>query len=120
MRAAREHFGKSAALLIALEGEGIRSRGGERYTEATVSKWVLGQTVPPSDVLLTAARLAGVRVDAYLYQEEARETDQEDKRRLDRLENELARLSLLVARLARTEEEHESGEEHESDERASP
>jgi hypothetical protein len=91
MRDAKDYFGKSAALLIALEGEGIRGRGGERYAEANVSKWISGETGPPSNVLLTAARLAGIRVDDYLYPG-GRETDKADRERLETVENELKEL----------------------------
>lgn len=84
MRAAKEHFGKAAALLYALEREGIRG-----YSHSIVSSWALGKSQPPAKVLLAAARLAGISVDEFLYRETEVKTNRE---RLADLERRVAQL----------------------------
>lgn len=82
----RETFPKDEALVIALAKEGVVSDGGRPYSSKTVSAWATGKGMPPGHVVLIAARLAGLRLDRYLYPEEAGSTNKEDRERLDRLE----------------------------------
>lgn len=100
----RETFPKDEALAIALAKEGVVGDGGRPYSSRTVSAWGTGKVVPPGHVVLIAARLAGVRLDGYLYPGEAGRTDQEDKAELARQSREIQELregmEVLMARLA--------------------
>jgi transcriptional regulator with XRE-family HTH domain len=59
---ARRSAGSGAALGAGLEDEGVGTEGG-RYSESAISNWIKGRTMPPADVLLAAAKLAGISLD---------------------------------------------------------
>lgn len=59
---ARRAAGSGAALGAGLEDEGVAPDGG-RYSESAISNWIKGRTMPPADVLLAAAKLAGISLD---------------------------------------------------------
>jgi hypothetical protein len=92
MRAAKDHFGKADALALALRNAGVAGEDGRPYTDSSVSKWTLGQTRIPAEALLTAARLAKLSIDRYLF----RDTEPPADPRMERLE---ARLALLEEQL---------------------
>jgi transcriptional regulator with XRE-family HTH domain len=62
---ARAHLGGNAALARALREAGVGPDSGT-YSESAVSNWVKGRTMPPSDVILAVAMIAGQSLDKYL------------------------------------------------------
>lgn len=60
---ARRQAGSARRLLDWLEQAGLRSPRGERYALSAVGHWVGGQAIPPGDVMLALADMAGIDVD---------------------------------------------------------
>lgn len=105
------NVGKPYRLAVMLEEAGyVSPKTGERYSESNIYAWASGKTAPPAEVLLVAARLAGVSIDEYIAAPEAAGTDTRDRERLAEVETRLGelaglddrvrRLALLVARIA--------------------
>jgi nucleotide-binding universal stress UspA family protein len=59
-------FGTAQAITAALRKAGITGRGGGEYSDSTVSNWINSQAMPPSDVFLALAVMAGISVDEAL------------------------------------------------------
>lgn len=57
---------KPAALAAELEDRGLSGPHG-RYAAPTIYRWAAGGIMPSADVLLEAARIAELSIDAYLY-----------------------------------------------------
>ena len=62
---ARRKAGSGPALALELERAGVGPENG-RYSESGISNWTKGRTMPPADVLLAAAVIGGVSLDARL------------------------------------------------------
>ena len=62
---ARKTVGSGPRLAERLEDLGIGPETG-RYSESAVSNWIKGRTMPPGDVVLAAAWLAGISIDSRL------------------------------------------------------
>ena len=61
-RLATSAHGRVEQGLPELEAQGVGTESG-RYSESAISNWIKGRTMPPADVLLAAAKLAGISVD---------------------------------------------------------
>jgi len=63
--AGRAAAGSGTQFAAQLQRLGI-SKDGQPYSESAISNWINGRTMPPADVLLAAARLADISIDAGL------------------------------------------------------
>jgi transcriptional regulator with XRE-family HTH domain len=89
---ARRHAGNGPLLAEELQQLGVGPEG--RYSESAISNWIKGRAMPPADVLLAAATLGGISIDAKLSGTPATDVaGSEDVRRLSR---ELAQLQGVV------------------------
>ena len=94
-----EALGGQRQLAEELAKRGIVSpRTGQPYSAANVWAWTVGRVVPPSDVLLGVAQVAGLSVDEHLW--EGASNDRRLRRRLARLESEVQHLARTVEDLA--------------------
>src|SRR5918995_2907303 len=66
--AGRAAAGSGTQFAAQLQRLGI-SKDGQPYSESAISNWINGRTMPPADVLLAAARLAEISIDAGLVAE---------------------------------------------------
>lgn len=71
---ARRKLGSGPALTAELERVGVAPESG-RYSVSAVSNWCKGRAMPPSEVLLAAALLGGISIDAKLARGGAEEAD---------------------------------------------
>jgi len=63
---ARRVAGGGPRFAARLEEVGVGPPETGRYSESAISNWIRGRTMPPADVLLAAALMAGISVDARL------------------------------------------------------
>jgi hypothetical protein len=71
---ARRKMGSGPALAVELERVGVAPESG-RYSVSAVSNWCKGRAMPPSEVLLAAALLGGISIDAKLARVGAEEAE---------------------------------------------
>ncbi len=62
---ARRTVGTGPLFAARLEELGVGPENG-RYSESAISNWINGRTMPPADVLLAAATIAGISLDERL------------------------------------------------------
>lgn len=60
---ARRVAGGGPRFAARLEEVGVGPPETGRYSESAISNWIRGRTMPPADVLLAAALMAGISVD---------------------------------------------------------
>jgi transcriptional regulator with XRE-family HTH domain len=89
MQRAYRAMGGHAQLLLAIKPHVRDSK--REIKQNSASAWVTGRVVPPADVLLAAAKVAGVSIDDLLFGESL-------KARQDRLEREVRDLRLSIER----------------------
>ena len=65
---ARRTVGSGPAFAERLRNEGVGPATG-LYSQSAVSNWINGRTMPPADVLIAAARIAGIPLDARIHRE---------------------------------------------------
>ena len=107
---ARRNAGSGPALARELQKVGAAPESG-RYSESAISNWSKGRAMPPSDVLLAAAFITGISIDAKLAQSTTEETEngladsaiQELRNQIADLQQKYGRLQALLMDLyART------------------
>lgn len=62
---ARRVVGSGSLFAERLHELGVGPENG-RYSQSAVSNWIKGRTMPPADVVLAAARLAGISLDRHI------------------------------------------------------
>jgi transcriptional regulator with XRE-family HTH domain len=63
---ARRTVGSGPAFAERLQSQGVGPATG-LYSQSAVSNWINGRTMPPADVLIAAARIAGISLDARIH-----------------------------------------------------
>jgi transcriptional regulator with XRE-family HTH domain len=66
LETARRVAGSGPLLAARLEELGVGPPDTKRYSESAVSNWIRGRTMPPADVLVAAASIAGLSLDRRL------------------------------------------------------
>lgn len=63
---ARRIVGSGPAFAERLRSQGVGPATG-LYSQSAVSNWINGRTMPPADVLIAAARIAGISLDERIH-----------------------------------------------------
>ena len=92
---ARRTVGSGPRLAERLEDLGIGPETG-RYSESAVSNWIKGRTMPPGDVVLAAARLAGISIDERLRPAIDQTDDNDWRKALDELQSQIDALQAQI------------------------
>lgn len=74
---------------------------GRIYSDATVSAWALGRSMPPADALLAACKVSGISIDALLFGEASLAAQVADLRRQVGELSEIVQLGQLGASTVR-------------------
>ena len=97
---ARRKAGSGPALALELQKVGAAPESG-RYSESAISNWSKGRAMPPSDVLLAAAFVSGISIDAKLARNATEEAGVSltDSRAIQDLRDQIADLQQKQGRL---------------------
>lgn len=74
---ARRAVGSGPAFAERLKDLGVGPATG-LYSQSAVSNWINGRTMPPADVLIAAARIAGISLDKRIHPASARDEPERD------------------------------------------